>query len=106
MKKIITLLLISIFAFSSCSLSSKPSKDDVINGMNKKIEKAAKDADASDKELKDAKKYIKCAIDKSYDKLSTKTLEAMADDKLKASRVDSKISKKDNGILEKNSAKC
>ena len=82
------------------------SKDDVINGMNKKIEKAAKDADASDKELKDAKKYIKCAIDKSYDKLSTKTLEAMADDKLKASKLDSKISKKDNGILEKNSAKC
>lgn len=97
--------MVATFVFSACG-DSKPSKDAVTKAMYEKFEKSPDGKKASDSEIKFMRKFVKCTIDKSYDDLSTKTLELIADKNVKIDDLNDKIKGKQNDILDKASNKC
>lgn len=103
MKKILTCL--SIFAIVLVGCSSKPSKQDVKNSLHKQVEKEIATRNNVTIEKKSAFAYIDCVVDKSYDKLSAKTLNQMV--KITSSvEVTDVGTKKEQNTLQDASADC
>ena len=104
MKKTILAILIAAFALSGCT--SKPSKQDVIDSMNKKIDSSKLIKGASKSDVDGLKKSIKCTIDKAYPKLNDATLKILTDSKKTLEQVGKDIKGAQEKVLQSASDKC
>jgi len=103
---IFILCLVSAFGVVSCSSnekgSARPSKNELISHFRKALEKENDDKE----DIKLYEEYLKCAFDKSYDKLSTKYLTAVMNADFQNSDLKKVTTKKEDAILESSDKQC
>lgn len=115
MKKLATITLASLLAFScsACSSEEDASKEEVVAGLQKIVEPTlAEQTIAEGGELNSevfnsevVKPYVECAVDKSYDSLSATTRDQLA--KGTSQNIDTlQIAKDDAETLKKNLEGC